>query len=1180
MERKDNYTLLIEKLDQFIRKYYLNQLIRGALYSISLLLVLFLVVNILEYFYYFDTTGRKALFYSFLAISFSALAFWVIRPIMSFFKLGTIISHRQAAQIIGNHFENVKDKLLNILQLRDQAEGLNDKPLIMASVNQKTEDIKLVPFKSAINLNQNRRYFVLYALPPFLVFIGVLLTAPNIIKEGTNRLINNNIEFEKPAPFSFVVDQENLKVPQYDDFKLNVEVNGDQYPDEVFIYLEDVSFRLKKEANNKFSYEFKTVQKPTDFYLASGPVESKDYKLDVLPKPNILGFEVKLNYPNYTDRKDETLDNIGDLVIPEGTTIDWIFNAENTDDINIRFSTMDSMQTVKRFSNDLFTFKKTAFKDDIYKLFISNNLLPKADSVSYALSVIPDLYPTISTEKFQDSLDNKLLYFAGNASDDYGLSLLTFNYRRKNEEGVDGKLKTLPLSRPNSKGTEFDYAFDLNELALNPGEQVSYYFEVFDNDGVNGVKSARTNMMVYSMPTLEEFEKMAEENDEKIKDDLQKALRESKKIQEDMKKMREKLLQQKELDWQDRKELEKMLERQKELEKQIQDAKKAFEENRKNQQEYSQPDQEMMEKQDRLEQMFDEVMSEEMQQLMEQIEKMLQELEKDQALEMMQESEFNNEEIEKDLDRLLELFKQLELEQETKEAIDKLEKLAEEQDELRKETEEMDKQQDGEQNEEEGENKKENEGNQEENKEAGEEKENKEGEQKENKQGEENKNQEGEQKENNQEKQDKDQEGQQNKSQEEKQGELEKKQEDINKKFEDIQKQMEDIEKKNQELQNSMPMQDKEQEMQDIQQELEKSQQQLQQQQNKKASKSQKNASQKMQQMAQAMQQQMQSNQMQQMQEDMKALRQLLENLVGLSFDQEQLVDDISKTSTTTPKYVELVQEQFKLKDDFKLIEDSLQELSKRVMQIESFVTEKVTEINSNMSSSIKELEERQKVQASDNQQRVMKNVNDLALMLSEVMNQMQQQMASMMKDSQMCNNPNGNAPQDKISEGQKKLNEQMQQMKKGMKDGGGISSEEFAKMAARQAALRKALEEQQKKLREQGQGKKELQQMIDQMDKVEKDLVNKRLENETLERQQEILTRLLKHEDAERQREFDNKRKSETAEPQQKRLPPALEEYIKKRNSEIELYRTISPSLKPYYKFLVEEYFKSLKSK
>ena len=193
--------------------------------------------------------------------------------------------------------------------------------------------------------------------------------------------------------------------------------------------------------------------------------------------------------------------------------------------------------------------------------------------------------------------------------------------------------------------------------------------------------------------------------------------------------------------------------------------------------------------------------------------------------------------------------------------------------------------------------------------------------------------------------------------------------------------------------------------------------------------------------------------------------------------------------------------------------------------------------------------------------------------------------MSGMMAGNQMCNKPggqgqSGKVPKDKLSQGQESLNEQMKRMKERMEKGmGGPSSKEFAEMAARQAAMRKALNEKQKKLQEQGKGSKELQEMIDQMDKSEEDLVNKRLTNEMMKRQQDILTRLLEHEKAERQREYDEQRKAEQATQQERQMPPSLEEYIKKREAEVEMFKAVSPALKPYYKSLVEQYINSLKT-
>ncbi|MFK8103536.1 MAG: DUF4175 family protein [Saprospiraceae bacterium] len=1109
-EVKNNYQLLINRLDQFTRKYYINKLIRGALYSVALIVVLFLAMSLLEHYFYFGQGMRKTLFYSFLATSGVALLFWVLMPLLSYFRLGKVISHEQASQIIGHHFTDVKDKLLNILQLSKQSEGNSNAALIYASIDQKTEEIKPIPFTTAINLGQNRKY-LRYALPPLLLLVVLLFAAPSMIKDSTSRLINNNKDFEKAAPFHFSIEKEALSVVQFDDYNLKVKIDGDILPNEVFIDIDNYQYRLNKDSANLFSYRFSNVQKATDFKVFSGAVNSDDYTLEVLKKPNIVGFETKLDYPAYTQRKDEALANIGDLVIPQGTNIDWVFNSLNTDSIQIQFSSQSDLKATNRFSDDLFTLKKKAMKDETYKLYVSNSALPNADSIAYSITVIPDLNPSIQVEQFVDSIDNKLLFFVGDASDDYGLRRLTFNYRVNNASGAQGKLNTMKMEQPNGKQMQYDHTWDIAEMTLKPGDELVYYFEVFDNDGINGSKSARTNLMNFKVPTVEEFEEKEDKNNEEIKKDLKKAAEETKKIKQDMKKLQEKLMQEKEVDWQTRKELEKLLERQKELEQQIKEAKEKFEENLKNQNEFSETKEELKEKQEQVQELFEELMNDEMKELMEKIEELLQDLEKEEALDMMEEMEFNDEELEMELDRMLELFKQLEVEKEVQDQIEKLEELAKEQEELSEKTE---KKEDSQEN-------------------------------------------------------------------------LEKKQEEIQKEVEKLKEEMKETEKKNEELERPNDLgeeEEKQEEMEDIQKDMQDSQEQMEKQENKKASKSQKKAAQKMQEMANKLSMKMKSSEMEQMEEDMDALRQLLENLVGLSFDQEALIKDLSKINVTTPRYVELVQEQYKLKDDFKLVEDSLQALSQRVFQIEAFVTEKVTDIKSNIRESLEELEERRKPNAAGHQQRAMKNVNDLALMLNEVMDQMQQQMSSMMQGSQMCTKPggkgsSGNVPMDKIGQGQQELNKQMEQMKEGLKNGKGGMSKEFAEMAKKQSALRKALRELQQQKQEQGKGGSDgLQQILDEMNKTEIDLVNKRLNNETLKRQKDIETRLLEAEKAEREREYDNKRKAEVASEKDRKMPPKLEEYIKKRQAEIEMYRSVSPALKPYYKFLVEEYFKTLK--
>ena len=1110
MSASSSYDLLIQKLDAFIRKYYLSALIRGTLLTVGLVGIVFLVFSLGENYFYFGKAGRKMLFYGFLALSGFSLYRWVITPLLQYFRLGRQISHEQAAVIVGRHFPDVEDKLLNILQLHRQLEVQPDTPLLLAGIEQKTVALRPVPFPAAVDLSVNRRYLK-YALPPLLLLLVLLVAAPGLIREPASRIIANDREFEKPAPFRFILPADKLQVVQYGDYELNVRTEGRVAPQDLFIAIGEFQYRMQRVDDQTFSYTFSNVNTDQTFRLFSGDVESRDLVLEVLAKPVIGRFEVVLDYPDYTGRRDETLANSGDLQVPLGTRLTWNFSASHADTLAIRFGDEGLEETMKRRGDEDFTYSRRATLDDRYTVFIGNRHLPRADSLRYHLTVTPDLHPEIRVEAFKDSLENRFVFFVGDAADDYGLSKLAFHTRITRAGGREEPAVISPLALPAGKDARFDHSLDLDALGLKPGDEVTYYFEVWDNDAINGRKSSRSPVMRYAKPSAEAFDQQEKMNNEAIKDKLKDALQESKKIQKDIQKLTDKLLQEKNLDWQQRKELEKLLDRRKELQNEVQKAKDLYEQNLREQQEFSEPSPELLEKQEKVREMFEEMLSEDMKKMIEELEKMLQDINKEQGLEKLEEMKMDEEQLDKELDRMMEMFKELELEKDIQEQLDALKELAKEQENLAEKTE----------------------------------------------------------------------------NQELSQEELQKRQEELNKKFEEAEKKMEDILKRNEDLEDPKQLGDPEEKMDEIGKDMDKAGDELKKNQNGKASKSQKDAAKKMKDMAKAMEMNMEAGEEEQMEEDMKAMRQLLENLVALSFDQERLIGDVQKTADNTPRYVQLVQVQKKLQDDFRLVEDSLQALSKRQIAIETFILEKVTEVKGNMRRSVDNLEERLRPQATADQQYAMKNLNDLALMLSESMNQMQQQMANMKGGSANCKNPGGKNPGGKPGdkpgnspgEGQKSLNQMMKDLQERMKNGKGGSSKEFAQLAARQAAMRKALEGLAKEKRQGGKPDKELQDIIDQMDRTETELVNKKLTAETMRRQEDILKKLLDHEKAEREREMDEKRRSETATQFERRMPPSLEEYLRKREAELELYRTVSPALRPYYKSLVEDYNRNLKN-
>ena len=1109
---ESNYALLIQKLDAFIRRYYLNQMVRGGLYTLAIVLSAYLLFSILEYYFYFPPALRKVLFYGWLLMAIAGLFMWVIQPLLRFLRLGKIIDYNTAGRIIGDHFANVEDKLLNILQLRSQSATAQDKSLIEASINQKIAAIQLVAFREAIDIRKNKKYLP-FAIPPVAVLLFLLFAAPNVLVDSNYRLIRNNRYFEKEAPFRFRINNTALEVPQYENFELSVDVGGNVIPAAVSIITPTGTYPMEAAGPGAFTYTFRKIPADVRFSLEANGFSSASYTLSVIPLPSLQQFSIRANYPDYTGKKEEVFTNTGDLTVPEGTTINWEFSTAHTNSVEILLP--DSNIMAGRSGKDQFEAAYRFRTGGRYAISVANEQLKGADTLAYFMQVLPDAYPQISVQQASDSTDEKYLFFMGEASDDYGFTRggFYYNVERSGESGASTVVGTgnekITLD---NKGTQagFVHAWDMGQLALQPGDRVNYYFEVWDNDGVNGPKSARSAMMQYRIPGKEELKEMRDAANASVQSGLEKVLEELRNIRKETAAMEEKLLQQKDLNWEDKKILENLMERQQQLQEKVGELKKELQANQQMEQEYLQPEEKIMEKQRQLEELFNEVMDEEMKELYKELQELMDQLNKEQSLEQMEEMDINNEQLEQELDRMLELFKQLQLEEKMQEAINELEELAKEQEQVSEET--KDKASDMMDNID--------------------------------------------------------------------------KQDDINQKFDDIKKDLEEIGDLNESLEQPKEMGEMEQQQQEIGEKLDESKKQLMDNKRKQASEEQKSAAEKMQQMAEQMQQQMSQQQQEQQQEDMESLQRLLDNLLRLSIDQEDLMYAFRNTGNNQPRYVELMEEQQRIKEDTRMVEDSLIALSKRVMQISTFITREMAAVNKNLEGSLEALHERTTDRANVYQQYAMTSYNNLALMLDEVMQQMQQQMAQSMPGSQMCQKPGGESQLPSMSEMQKQLNEQLQKMKGQMNEGpkpgerNGMS-QQLAETARKQAALREALQKMAEELgggnTEDGKLAKQLQEIAEQMDKTEEDIVNKRLTEATLRRQQDILTRLLEATDAERERKQDKERQGNTAQETPREMPPALEEYLRKRQAELDLYKTVAPELKPFYQNLVEEYFRSI---
>lgn len=1108
------YQTLIGKLDAFIRKYYKNQMLKGALYSLGLIVGAFLVVLLLESVGKFNSSVRTFLFWSFIIASLVVLSRWVFLPLSKLFKLGKVISHEQASMIVGTHFPEVKDKLLNTLQLKKMVGNAAGDSLLEASIEQKTSELSPVPFTSAINFGENKKYLK-YALPPLVIFLLLFLFAPSTVKESTDRLIRHSEEIVPVAPYQIEVLNDNLEVAEKEDFKFEIALSGTSIPNKLFVEVNGTKFPLKANGKTQFEYTFRQVQKNQNFRIYGNGFYSEEYELRTLPKPLLLNFTTSLDYPGYTGQKDEQVRNNGDITVPEGTDIIWDFETLHTDELTMRMG--KDLISLEGRGKDHYIHKATAESNINYVLRSANAYMQSKDSIMYKITVVPDVSPAITASEEQDSLTMKDLFFTGQVKDDYGFNRLQFKYtlvQSETESPELGKTKIISMDRPKGTSDQFFFHWNLGELNIEPGDEFNYFFEVWDNDAVNGSKSSRTATMTYAAPTNEELEEQQEEKSEDIKDKLEDSIDEAKKIQEDLDRLREDLLNKKEMGWQEKKQLEELLERQKNLEKQVEDLQKMNKEKDFQKSQFDQQNEQIQQKQEQLQELFDEVMSDEMKELLKEMEKMMEEMDKDQLQEQIEEMNMNSEDLEKELDRALEQFKQLEFEMKMEDTIEDLKELAEKQKELAEEskTEDADTE------------------------------------------------------------------------------ELKEKQEELNKEFEKLQEEMEELEKMNEELENPNAMPETEEEQQDIQEQMEESSDKLEKGKNQKASESQQDAGDKMQEMAEQMESAMASAEQESQEEDMEALRALLENIITLSFDEEELMANIQSIGKTDPKYVEYGQQQRKLKDDAKMVEDSLYALSMRVTQIQSLVNREIGLVNDHMGKALDEIAERRTPEVTTHQQYVMTSFNNLALLLDEALQQMQQQMSCDKPGQGNCEKPGGKG-KPKPSAGdlkkmQQGLSKQLEQLKesmgkegnKGENKGQQKMSEQLAKQAAKQGAIRQMMEQLGQQLNEDGSGSgNEIKQIAKEMEQIEEDIVNKNITQETLQRQQDILVRLLKAENAERTRGEDDKRKSKEGDQGLRSAPMDYTEYQMRKQREVEMLKTVPPSLKPYYRDKVNEYFNNL---
>lgn len=908
----DTFKIIERKIEAFIKKYYTNELLKGVILFFAFGALYFLITLLIEYFLWLRPAARTVLFWVFVVVELILLFKFIAIPAARLFKLSKGINYAEAAQIIGEYFPEVKDKLLNTLQLHKEA---GNSELMLASVAQKSASLKPIPFKLAIDFKKNAKYLK-YALIPIVLFlIANYGGREEVFSSSYKRVVNYSEAYEPPAPFEFFVMNESLKGIENKDYKLQIRTTGDIVPEEVSIHFNNETYFLQQTRPGEFSFVFEQPVTDIPFYVSANKVTSKGYTLQILEVPSLVNFNMQLDYPNYIHKITEHIKNTGNAIIPEGTKVTWVMDTKKTDAVEMVLK--DTVYAFAKVKPESFKLSKRLYSNTAYEVSASNAALRNYESIAYAIQVVKDQYPVIDLEARKDTISEQQIYFYGRVSDDYGLSRLRLTYY---EDGSNTK-QYKEISIKNANVDQFVYAFP-DALQLQEGKTYEYYFEVFDNDVLHNYKSTKSSVFSYAKLTQSDLEQEQLQKQKESISNLDKALVKIDQQERDLQELSKSQKEKEQLNYNDHKKLQDFLKRQKRQEKIMQDFSKQLKENLDQfQKDEPQTDEDKERLKERLERL--EKKAKENEKLLEELEKLREKLGKEELTEKLENLENKNKNNKRNLEQMLELTKRFYVEKKAEKISRDLENLADKQEDLS------------------------------------------------NREGAEN---------------------------------TKEAQDMLNEQFEKLEKELEQLEKENNDLKKPMeiPADPKRQEeikeqQQGASQELDQQEQQQQDKQSSKntseAQKKQKKAAQKMKQMSQSMEQGMQASGQESMEEDAEMLRQILDNLLVFSLEEEDLMLDFKTISDKNPLYAQKLRRQNVLKQNFEHVDDSLYALSLRVPELDETINESLVKISYNLDKSLDRLAEPKLSQGVSSQQYVVTGANELADMLSGSLDQMQQSM-------------------------------------------------------------------------------------------------------------------------------------------------------------------------------------------
>jgi hypothetical protein len=1118
---KSFYKEIIEKLEKLIRKESLSLVLSGLLISFIILVSLFTLLSLFELVSYFSMSVRVVFFFALLLLTFGSIGYFVIKPLLNYFNVFQKRNYFSSAQKVGRYFPQIKDDLINALQLvkTENQNALYSSSLVDAAFKNVYERAKPIRFESIVDFKRVKK--LLRYSSALIVFAAILfLIIPNL-RAASNRILNFNQEFIPPAKFYFEVLPGNADITKGNDVNFIIRVKGEM-PKKVSLAIRDESQtnfeeqELQKDSLNNFNFSIKQIRSSLYYFAYADDIKSDEYEIKVIDHPVIRSFDIKVTSPSYSNIPVVEQKDNGNISALVGSFVD-INLLSNKELKSARIEFDDSTKIDLKIQNNLAQGSFRIKKDNSYTIILNDlsgnqNLQP----VRYFIKALFDSNPAIELVYPKDNInlanDNRVP-IEGKIQDDYGFSKLTLNYRlsASKYEPPQNNFTSVEIAIDKKiKEQIVDYIWNLTQHNPAVEDVYSFYLEVFDNDIVSGPKSARTQIINVRVPSLDEILSKANETQEVAQDDLQKTLKDAQELQKELEKIDQDLKKDKpELTWEEKEKIEQALDK---FEK-LQDKMESISDNLKEMQNQLQQNQllskETLEKYMELQKLMDEMTSAEMKKAIEQMQNLLQQMNRNMTQDAMNNLKIDEDRFQKSIERTMNLLKRIQIEQKMDELIKRTENTEKKQTDLADQTKNSD-------------------------------------------------------------------------LNDQKQAEqLSKKQDEILKELKQLEDNMKELAEKmndfknmpNEEMKKMMEKYD-EQNNQELSQE---SSNDLMQNQKSDAQKNQQQISQNMKDMKSGMQQMQemmkQENQMQTFTDMMR----ILDNLVSLSKEQEDLKNKLQNFDPNSSQLEQNLQKQNEIKKNLNRILDQISGLSQKTFAITPEMGKALGNANQSMNQSMQSMQNRNGSMATLSQGDAMMHLNEAANLMKSSLESMMQGgsgsggMMSLMQQLQQMSGQQMNL---------NNLTQMLKQMQNGQLD--PQQQGQLQRLSQQQDLIRKSLDELNKEARQSGESKKipaDLENVVNQMKEVVTDMNTEKLNDDLIQKQEKILSKLLDAQRSINERDFEKERKSESGQNVTRKSPAELNLSKQEGKDKLkdELNRAVKEGFNKDYEDLIRKYYEAL---